>query len=237
MGKKREEADMELSNRLNKLINLCDQCNTIADVGTDHGYIPINLIKRGVCNLSIASDINSHPVERAKTNVKSYGLEKKIKCKKGSGLNTIKDEEVQGVIIAGMGGNLIKEILMENLCIVKSLQYLVLQPTQNAEVLRKYLYNNDFEILDEEMCIDEDIYYEFFKIRYGGHGFITNEDVYYTVSPLLIYKNHPLIKEYIISKIQESEKILLNLKSNTTNAIDRKIFLEDFKVKLERLLV
>ncbi|SUY47418.1 SAM-dependent methyltransferase [Clostridium putrefaciens] len=228
---------MELSNRLNKLINLCDQCNTIADIGTDHGYIPINLIERGICNFSIASDINTHPVERAKGNVKSYGLEKKIKCKKGSGLNTIKDENVQGVIIAGMGGNLIKEILIENLSMVKTLQYLVLQPTQNPEVLREYLYNNNFEILDEEMCIDEDIYYEFFKIRHGGNGFKTNEDIYYTVSPLLIDKNHPLIKEYIISKIQQSDKILLNLKGNTVNSIDRKLFLEDFKIKLERLLI
>ncbi|WP_244990390.1 tRNA (adenine(22)-N(1))-methyltransferase [Clostridium algidicarnis] len=237
MGKKRKGKDMELSNRLNKLINLCDKCNTIADIGTDHGYIPINLIERDICNFSIASDINSHPVERAKVNVKSYGLEKKIKCKKGSGLNTIKDEKVQGVIIAGMGGNLIKEILIENLSIVKSLQYLVLQPTQNAEVLRKYLYNNNFEILDEEMCIDEGIYYEFFKIRYGGKGFRTNEDIYYNVSPLLIDKNHPLIKDYIISKIQELEKILLYLNGDTANAIARKLFLEDFKIKLERLLV
>ncbi|MBU5591009.1 class I SAM-dependent methyltransferase [Clostridium sp. MSJ-4] len=229
---------MELSNRLNKIINLCSKCESIIDVGTDHGYVPIKLIQLGICNFAIASDINKGPVERALNNIKSYGLESRIQCRKGPGLNTVKKKEVQGSIIAGMGGNLIRDILIDSFDKVKELQYIVLQPTQNPEILREYLYNNNFQILDEELCKDEDIYYQIIKVRYDNqcHGIYIKDPIYYHISPLLINKKHPLIKEYVEFKVQELEKILIYLKGDSKNILERKVFLEEFKNKLEELL-
>ena len=96
---------MELSIRLKTISNLVDKCHTVVDVGTDHGYIPIYLTKESFCDKAIASDINRGPVEKARKNVSLYNIDEKVECRLGPGLTTVKKGEVQGAIIAGMGGN------------------------------------------------------------------------------------------------------------------------------------
>ena len=134
---------MELSKRLNWIINEMDKADVIMDVGTDHGYIAIELIKRNITNKVIASDINKDPLNKAKLNVSLEGLSSKIDLRLGGGLAPVKNNEVQGVLIAGMGGNLIRDILEKDIDKVKNMEYLVLQPAQNPEVLREYLYTGD----------------------------------------------------------------------------------------------
>lgn len=80
----------------------------------------------------------------------------------------LKPNEVDSVVIAGMGGNLIRDIIEERLDVFKSLKYAVLQPVQNPEVLREYLYKRGFNILGEQLCIDESKYYEIIKVCYAS---------------------------------------------------------------------
>ena len=87
-------------------------------------------------------------------------LHHQITCRLGSGLSTVKKDEVQVAIIAGMGGNLIRDILEADLDVVKQLEYMILQPVQNAEVLREYLCNTGYDILDEEICYEDGKFYE-----------------------------------------------------------------------------
>lgn len=227
---------MNISIRLKTVASLVDKCEKIADIGTDHAYLPIYLLKKGVCKEAIASDINKGPVEKAEHNVKREGLERKILCKLGGGLTTIKPFEVDSAIIAGMGGNLIRDIIEESMDVFKSLKYVVLQPVQNPDVLRKYLYESGYNIIDEELCFDEGKYYEIIKVEYSNKPKILDE-VYYEVSEKLIEKKHPMLKEYIQYKIEKYNNILSYIDDDTESAKIRKGHVSERIRKLEEIIL
>ena len=227
---------MELSKRLNWIIEKLNKVEVIMDVGTDHGYIPVYLIKNNIAKKVIASDINKEPLKKAKINASLDGVADKIDLRLGGGLSPLNNKEADAVIIAGMGGNLIRDILENDLNKIKNLDYLILQPAQNPEVLRKYLYNNNYEILEEDICLDENKYYEIFKVKYKTGDYILLEDIFYEISPTMLNKKLPLLKSYIESKIQKNKKIMEFIKDNTENAIERKNELEEKNQKLEKLL-
>lgn len=227
---------MELSKRLKWIIEKLNKAEVIMDVGTDHGYIPIYLIKNNIAKKVIASDINKEPLNKAKINASLDGVVDKIDLRLGGGLSPLKDKEANGVIIAGMGGNLIRDILENDLNKVKNLDYLILQPAQNPEVLRKYLYGNNYEILEEDICLDENQYYEIFKVRYKAGDYISLEDIFYEISPMMLNKKLPLLKSYIESKIEKNEKVMNFIKDNTEHAIARKNELKEKNKRLEKLL-
>ncbi|WP_252230191.1 class I SAM-dependent methyltransferase [Clostridium sp. ZBS15] len=222
---------MDLSKRLNWILEYVDKCDAVMDVGTDHGYIPIYLVKNKMVEKVIASDINKDPLQKAKINASLDGVIDKIDLRLGGGLSPLKKNEVQGVIIAGMGGNLIRDILEEDINKVKKLDYLILQPAQNPEVLREYLYNNNYEILNEDLCFDEGQFYELFKVKYKMREKTKLEPIFYEISPIMLKENNKLIKEYINSKIEKYNKILCFIKEETESAKLRKEELHN-KIKM-----
>lgn len=229
---------MELSKRLKRIAEHVDKCESVADIGTDHGYIPIYLVKEGICKKAIASDINKGPIEKAKVNVAFEGVSNKIKCLLGPGLNPLKVGEVNGVILAGMGGNLTRDILLADMDKVKKYDFIILQPAQNPEVLREFLYKNDYEIIDEDLIKDEGRFYELFKVKYNENSekLVFEDELEYEVSPLLREKGHPLFKEFIEEKINRCETILSFIKEDTEAAKKRKSDLEEKINKLKGML-
>uniref|UniRef100_UPI0039ED3272 tRNA (adenine(22)-N(1))-methyltransferase n=1 Tax=Clostridium perfringens TaxID=1502 RepID=UPI0039ED3272 len=229
---------MELSKRLKRIAEHVDKCESVADIGTDHGYIPIYLVKEGICKKAIASDINKGPIEKAKVNVAFEGVSDKIKCLLGPGLNPLKVGEVNGVILAGMGGNLTRDILLADMDKVKKYDFIILQPAQNPEVLRAFLYKNDYEIIDEDLIKDEGRFYELFKVKYNENSekLVFEDELEYEVSPLLREKGHPLFKEFIEEKINKCETILSFIKEDTEAAKKRKSDLEEKINKLKGML-
>jgi tRNA (adenine22-N1)-methyltransferase len=224
---------MELSKRLKFIADHIDKYTSIIDVGTDHGYIPIYVIKNNLCERAIASDINKDPVKKAMLNATLEGVSKEVEVRLGGGLKTIKKGEVQGVIMAGMGGNLIKEILEVDKYKLPSFKFLILQPAQNPEILREYLYTNGYEILVEDLCFDEGIFYELFKVKknqsIGNTGL---NSILYEISPILLKNKHPLMYSYLESKEEKYKKILGFLKPDSEGSIKRK---EDIGKKLEHI--
>jgi tRNA (adenine22-N1)-methyltransferase len=212
---------MELSIRLKAIASMVETSTRVVDVGTDHGYVPIYLVKNNVIKGAIASDINKGPVEKARKNVQSNGLSHKINCRLGSGLSTINSGEVQVAIIAGMGGNLIRDILEADLEIVKQLEYMILQPVQNAEVLREYLYSTGYDILDEEICYEEGKFYEIIKAKYNTKSVIL-DNINYEISKVLLDKKNPVMKKFIEFKLQKYTKIYNNLNVDTITSKIRK---------------
>lgn len=226
---------MEISLRLKTIANMVDKCECVADIGTDHGYIPIYLIKNNICSKTIASDINKGPVEKAKLNVKLENMQEKIQCRLGGGLSTIKPGEVQGIVIAGMGGNLIRDIIEEGIDRFKKAKFAVLQPVQNPEVLREYIYKKGYKIIDEELCIEDNKLYEIIKISYEEKP-QNIDNIYFEVGKTLIEKRHPLVKEYIKIKIERYIKILENITEESEGARYRKIEVRKKVKKLEEML-
>lgn len=226
---------MKLSERLKKIALMIDKCNKVADIGTDHGYLPIYLVQNNICNFAIASDINKGPVKKAELNIKLQGLTDKIECRLGAGLNTIKNGEVQCAVVAGMGGNLIRDIIEENILVFKSLDYAILNPVQNSEVLREFIYNRGFNIIDEDICIDENKFYEIIKVKYDNKPTII-DNIYYEISKILVKKKHPLIKVYIEKKVNTYYKIYNSINDDSFNSSARKKEISTKIYKLKELI-
>lgn len=226
---------MKLSIRLTKIAKMVNPCSSIADIGTDHAFIPIYLVKNGICSSAIASDINQGPINKAKNNILFENLQNKISCIKSEGLKHLSPFEIDGVIIAGMGGNLTRDIIEDGFEVYKSLKFAILNPAQNVEILRKYIYESGFDIIDEDLCIDENIFYEIIKVRYANHP-RKIDSIYYEISKALLDKNHPLIGAFIRRKLCQNKKILSVIKEGSLLAENRRHEIQIKIRKLEELL-
>ena len=149
---------------------------------------------------------------------------------------TVRLGEVEAAIIAGMGGNLIRDIIVQDIKKVQKFKYMILQPAQNAEILREFLYKGPFEILKEDLVIDENIFYEVFKVKYNKNKIdevkVKEDSFYYEVSTRLIEDKHPLIKDFIQNKLDRYKTILSFIKDDTESAVKRK---EEITAKIKRL--
>ena len=149
---------MDVSKRIEFIIENLEKVDTLADIGTDHGYVPLIALEREICEKAIACDINKDPLDKARLNAILEGFGDELQFRLGGGFEPLNINEANEVVIAGMGGNLIRDILEADREKVKSIDYLILVPAQNPEVLREYLYTNNYEIIKEDLCFDEGIY-------------------------------------------------------------------------------
>lgn len=197
---------MKLSKRLEGIGNYVEENSIVADIGSDHGYIPLYLIKNQIAKKVIAGDISKNSLEKAADKVKEEGLEDLIDIRLGDGLDIILPFEVDSVILAGMGGLLIRDILDKDREKTSSISHFILQPNIAAGELRRYLYENSFEILAEDLVKEDNKFYEIIHAK-KGKGFVSKE-IYYEIGERLIEDRHPLLREYIDFKIGLMEGIL-----------------------------
>ena len=145
---------MKLSPRLKMVADMVRPGVVVADIGTDHAYLPIYLLQNGICPGAIASDVRQGPLENAGMSVLSAGFTDKIDVRASDGLERINSHEVQDIILAGMGGNLIVRLLACTPWLCDSQKRLILQPMTHAESVREYLCKNGFKILFEQACFE-----------------------------------------------------------------------------------
>ncbi len=138
---------------------------TIADIGTDHCYLPIYMAKNNLITKAIACDMNEGPLQRAKANVLANNCSDVIELRKGYGLSRLGVGEVEAVILSGMGGCLVIEILTESLSVVKSAKQLILQPQRNLDKVRDFLHTIGFEIKSEAQCEENNKQYTIMNCR------------------------------------------------------------------------
>lgn len=143
---------MKLTERLMTIAEMVKKCDVIADIGTDHGYIPIYCVTNNMAKSAIACDINQGPLDIAKENITKYGLDDKIILRLSDGVNKLKKGEADVIVIAGMGGLLINHILEEGKDIIDSSARLILQPMLAQKEVRKYLYENGYDIKRERLA-------------------------------------------------------------------------------------
>ena len=143
-----------LDKRLSAVAALVRPGSRLADIGTDHAYLPVHLIQAGVCPLAIASDIGAGPLDAARRTVTENSLSSEIALRLGNGLATVSAEEIDDIAIAGMGGETIVMILEAAQWVKDTRIRLVLQPMTRAEDLRRWLLQNGFTILEEHLIVD-----------------------------------------------------------------------------------
>ena len=170
--------NLRLSPRLARAASMIRHGAVVADIGTDHAYLPILLCLDGKATSAVASDINTGPIERARKNIKEFGLEQKISVVQTDGLNGIEEYSPNEILILGMGGELIARILADAPWTKQQNIHLCLQPMTHPEALRKFLSENGYSIIDEDIVLDDKIY----QIIYAG---FTGET--YTLSPMELY--------------------------------------------------
>ena len=168
---------MQLSNRLSAVASLVKPGSAIADIGTDHGYIPVFLCKAGIIQHAVASDINEGPLSSCKALVEQEDLQHKIKTCLSNGLEGLLSCDFDTVIIAGMGGELISDILSK--CAYISEKHIILNPMTHPELARKFLYDNGFEIKNDLIVQDGHHYYSVFDAEYTGKIMPRNRADYY----------------------------------------------------------
>ncbi len=173
------ENNLNLNPRLKKISELVPANSCTADIGTDHAYIPIALVNSGITPRAIASDIKKGPLARAAANIRLHGLEKKIETRLGAGLETLAESDnTEVVIIAGMGGILISDILDASPAIVKNAKLLILQPMTAVTELRQYLSENQYEITAEHLVAEEEKIYNIIIAKPMGNTSYTLRELY-----------------------------------------------------------
>ncbi|MCI8994285.1 MAG: SAM-dependent methyltransferase [Lachnospiraceae bacterium] len=158
---------MQLSKRLAALAGLVTPGHCLADVGTDHGYVPIYLIEKKKIPRAIAMDINPGPLERAREHIRQFGYEDYIETRLSDGVHALGAGEADTVLIAGMGGALMQRILEEGKRILSQVPELILQPQSELYAMRRYLEAAGYEITREAMVYEEGKYYPILKVRPG----------------------------------------------------------------------
>lgn len=140
----------------------------VADIGTDHGYLPIWLLKTGRSPRALAADINPGPLRSARSNAKKYGVGEGLRFLRSDGLRGLTPGDADDIVIAGMGGQLILRIVEETPWLRAPVKRLVLQPMSSAPQLRQGLYDLGFDILEERACLDGGKVYSAFSAVFDG---------------------------------------------------------------------
>jgi len=150
---------LKLSNRLMTVISMVTPGHIVADVGTDHGYVPIYLVEEKIAPKAFAMDVNEGPLSIAKSHIEEIGLSAQIETRLSDGVRALKPQEADTVVIAGMGGMLIKKILEEGLETISMLKELVLSPQSDLREVRLFLKDNRISITKEKMIFEDGKYY------------------------------------------------------------------------------
>lgn len=161
---------IKLTPRLKAAADLIRPGARLADVGTDHAYVPVYLVQNGVCPCAIASDLKKGPLENAEQTVLHYGLAPLITLRRSDGLRRVREDEVDDILIAGMGGILIAEILEAAPWTRSKGKHLVLQPMTHVEILRKHLRENGFAIQTEVIAQEDRRLYCLIEAQFTGYA-------------------------------------------------------------------
>lgn len=150
----------QLSKRLTEVASLVPTGSRLADIGSDHAYLPVHLLVQGKICAAIAGEINDGPLQSTKNQVEKLGLDSVVDVRKGDGLEVIENGEVDVISIAGMGGALICHILDEGLDKLYKVQRLILQPNVASHFVRQWLIDHEWELKHESIVEEDGKYYE-----------------------------------------------------------------------------
>ena len=208
---------IKLSKRMRAVASMVTPGNVLADIGTDHGYVPISLVQRKKIKKAIAMDVNNGPLQRAKEHIAEYQLEEYIETRLSDGVQKLGVGEADSILIAGMGGELVMHIISDGMEVCRNAKELILQPQSELGKVRKFLRENNFEIIDEDMIIEEGKYYPMMKVvpveeialwEVLPEEVIPACDMY---GPFLLKNGNPSLRKYLVKQHKQLTKILKEL--------------------------
>jgi tRNA (adenine22-N1)-methyltransferase len=232
----------KLSDRLAAIANFIQKGDRVADIGTDHGLLPIFLYKESISPKVILCDIKPGPLEKAKRNISVYAPGMIADIRLGSGLQPVGLGEVDAAVIAGMGGEVISEILARDPLKTKSIRTFILQPRNAKDKLRIWLYRQGYTIAEEKLVREGRFICEIIVVdttiaadlgKRGNTIDKKSEDLDFEISPLLLLKKDPLQKELIECRIKTEEKIISSIREN--GSLDSQNKIKEKEMRIEKL--
>ena len=201
-----------LSERLTAVAEMITPGRIVADIGCDHAYLSIYLLKNEICERVIACDINKGPLEIAKSNIAIAGYADQIDVRLADGLKGIKKGEVSSIVIAGMGGRLMGKILDEGRDVLETVHEIILEPQSEVASLRHFLEDNGYFIVSEEMVFEEGKYYPIIKAEHGSMNL--GDEIYYKYGKILLREENPILHQFLIQEKTYYGQLLMELSAN-----------------------
>ena len=194
---------MKISKRLKTLGEMIDSKDIILDVGCDHALLDVFCIKEKKCKKAYASDNKSGPLEKAKENIEFYNLKEKIETILSDGIEVV-PEDVNTIVISGMGGRSIEQILTSNKDNLKKVDYMCLSPNNEYERVRKTIMKIGYSIVEEIIIEDKKHFYLLVKTKKGKTNYSKKELKY---GPILLRNKTKLFKGYLEKEKQKKQLI------------------------------
>jgi tRNA (adenine22-N1)-methyltransferase len=212
---------MAFSERLKMVSSMISKGEIMADIGTDHGYVPIYAIRHGIMKKVIAADISRGSCDKAQANINANGFVEQIEVRCGNGLEVIHEGEVLDcLLISGMGGLLAIEIMKQNTVLVENLKQLIVQPQRDIDAVRKFVHAHGFKIVDEDMLFEDGKYYTVLNCERGEEE--TYSPCEYMFGKRLIEKKSTVLREYCVFESNKIKKILESVQNNGADSNNEK---------------
>lgn len=222
---------MKLSRRLETIASFVPEGSRVADIGTDHGYIPIHLVQEGKAKHAIAMDVREGPLLRARAHIQKAGLQNYVEVRLSDGLLKLEQNEADCVVIAGMGGELMIHILEEGRDLWESISCWVLSPHSELDKVRRFLEEEAFFIWRETMIKEEGKYYSVMGVsRKPGAAAADGREISYRYGRGMLESKDPVLKEYLIKEEEQLEQIMSGLSVSETESARRRM--EELKLEL-----
>lgn len=205
---------MALSKRLECILSLVPAgIHTAADIGTDHGLVPVNLLKRGLAARVIATDLREGPLKAARDLVQREGLKDAIELRLGDGLKPLQPEEADLIIIAGMGGALMQRILKEGSLSAGKARQLILSPQSELPAFRRFLQREGYFIQQERLVEEDGKFYSIMSLRPGQGQDLTEEEIEFGKN--LSHEDISVLQEFL-TKAQKRDRQILRQITGTS---------------------
>ena len=217
---RKSTASIRLSERMKAITRMVTPGMRVCDLGCDHGFVSIYLAKENIAPSVLAMDIGKGPLTQAQLHIEEAGLSDRITTRLSDGLKQYQEGEADCLIIAGMGGPLMQEILSDKKA--ESFEELVLSPQSEIAEFRKFLTDRGLQIIAEDMICEDEKYYQIMKARWSrkeneASGSITipdtkQEEIECRFGPLLLAQRHPVLKQYLEKEEHKYIRLLTLLK-------------------------
>lgn len=221
-------AVVALSGRLQMLAEMVTPGMSVADVGCDHGFVSIYLVQRGISPNVLAMDVRTGPLSRAREHIAAYGLEDYITTRLSDGLKEFKEGEAQSLVCAGMGGRLMTRILADSREKARGLQELILQPQSEIPEFRRFLKEEGYQLIDENILCEEGKYYFLMKVKYCDNvqenreqmteGIMTDVKPDFSLQEkygeILLQRQHPVLRQFLQENLKNMQQIADTLLEN-----------------------
>lgn len=227
--------DYQLSKRLLLVADWIKPKSIVADIGTDHAYLPIYLALHQICSKVIALDVRKKPLERAKENISQFNVSDKVDIRLSDGMDKLLPMEADVVTICGMGGKLIMDILERGREKIDSTTQLLLSPQSELRLFRIFLYENGIQVLREDMIWEEHQFYVLMDCRWkdkdiekkqkqeNPQSYSDIEEMNFRYGEYLLKNKNSILKKMLI----RDKKVCLGILKQVTEAVQTKKIRED----------